>query len=486
MPLARIVTAAALLCAAAPSYTQSHAQSATAPKPAAAAALIAGAADKIGGLDALRAVRTLRLEYTTTWFRHNFAPTPSGGETPSSVERNVDQRDYERPTWRQVRGFSATQNMVNIITDTVAQSSFNGNTRALHPAYLDERAELFLMAPERLLPRLHDAATAGKARIIPDTTVGGVRVRGVRAELDGRVVTAWINHNGWLTAMRIRAGQPLDFGIGAWGVMDVDVTYARWAATQGVGFPGYIGIARVGRPYKELFINAVVPNAPLAADSVVVPDSIRRSFAAIGGKAMSDVPVPTVVADSFGLAALPPQAGALGAVRLDGCWLVLGAGADQGSMGRLAAALGLEAGPARGGADGRLAVVIPNASAGSAGGVAWATSRGYKAFVPPGARNLVRALHKQQGAAEKGIVAVNDGAWHKIAGDSVWMEPLDVPDQPAAMLIWVPRLKWAYLGPGTGLVERAAWARLDERGFKPTRVGTARGVSLAVEAARPK
>jgi hypothetical protein len=126
-------------------------------------------------------------------------------------------------------------------------------------------------------------------------------------------------------------------------------------------------------------------------------------------------------------------------------------------------------------------VAVTSASIGTVGGAAAATAAGAKVFVTTRAAPTVRRVHAQQRTTPRNVVTVERGAWHMVAGDSVWTEPLDFPDADGAMLIWIPRLKWAYAGSFAGAMQlRAALAVLDARGFAPERMGTARGLSRTI------
>lgn len=439
-----------------------------------ARALITRAANHLGGLAALGGVRTLRMQYVTHWYRPSFEANASGIANAGSLELNVDTRDYTRPAWRQYRGNvvagATAPAITNIVADTVAITQTPRGPIPLNATYLAERSELFLMAMERLLPALDSLARAGGALALRDTTVGGTRLHGLRAPIDGREVTLWLDDNAFIAGVRVRGAQPWDFGLAGYGTMDVDAWLAQWRMAGGVAFPGHIRILRVGQPYKELFIQSIDVNPAVAADSFSVSDSMRAVFVATSRKAMFDVPIPAVRLDSNGVAAFGPPQVMQGALRLKDGWLVIGAGADSLVMRRAAEALG----PARG------AVAVTTASLSVAGGAPAADRLGFDIIVPTGAQALVRAAYRQQASTPKRLKQVNAGAWQMIAGDSVWIEPVQVPDFPGASLIWVPRLSYAYLATGPGAMQtRAGLAQLDKRGFRPTRIGTVRALSRA-------
>jgi hypothetical protein len=273
---------------------------------------------------------------------------------------------------------------------------------------------------------------------------------------------------GFPAGARIHAAQPLDFGLAGFGAMDIDVWFAQWRFVSGVAFPGHVRVLRMGQPYKELFVQSVVANGPAPADSFAVSDSLRRVFAAEGGKATFDIPIPAVRPDSTGIVTFGPAQVMQGAVRLKSGWLVLGTGADSLVVRRALEALGSDKG----------AAVVIGATVASTGGAPAADRRGLDVYVPRAAEALTRRMYRQQGARPARLKPIGAGAWTQVAGDSVWMESLTVPDVPGAVLVWVPRLSWAYVGPVAGALQfRAALAALDRRGFAPARIGTLQSLS---------
>jgi len=435
-------------------------------------ALVRAAADHLGGLAALSGIRTVRLEYVTHWYRPSFAPTVSGIANAGSLEFNVDTRDYSRPAWRQLRGGRPTATpapgITNLVVDSVAIAITPRGELPLNATYLAERDEVFLQAPERLLPLLDSLARHGGTLTRRDTVIADVPLIGLGATFGARETTLWLDRSAFVVGIRVRAAQPLDFGLAAYGVMNVDAWFSQWRGANGVMFPGHIRIRRAGEPYKELFVQAIAVNPTVPADSFAVSDSARAGFAASGARAMFDVPIPPARPDTLGIVTFGPPQVMQGAVRLRDGWLFVGAGADSLVMRRAVEATGAVRG----------AVIVPSTTAAAAGGAPAAERLGLDVLVPAGTMGLVRAIYRQQGLPMRRVVGIDEGAWQVIAGDSVWVEPVAVPDVPGATLIWVPRLHWAYLSVGAGVMQtRAALALLERRGFQAAHLGTVRAMS---------
>ena len=120
------------------------------------------------------------------------------------------------------------QQIVDIVNDSVAIRQMpNGIWSSLSIAYVDERHELFAIAPERILLLARDAADLKLGR---DTTIDGVPTARLTATVDRYAMTIFIRRgDGLLAVSRFRAAQPNDFGLTEWGEMEVETWYSRWA-----------------------------------------------------------------------------------------------------------------------------------------------------------------------------------------------------------------------------------------------------------------
>jgi hypothetical protein len=69
----------------------------------------------------------------------------------------------------------------------------------------------------------------------------------------------------------------------------------------------------------------------------------------------------------------------------------------------------------------------------------------------------------------------------RIGGDSLWIEPIDYPDAPGSLYIYVPSLRWAYSGFAGSLLQfEYLQARLKARGWAVDRVGSLRGIAVPI------
>jgi hypothetical protein len=68
-------------------------------------------------------------------------------------------------------------------------------------------------------------------------------------------------------------------------------------------------------------------------------------------------------------------------------------------------------------------------------------------------------------------------------GDSLWVEPIDYPDAPGALIAWLPSARWVYSGMAASPLNfDLMMARARERGWTVERYGSLRGVAIPAPA----
>jgi hypothetical protein len=117
--------------------------------------------------------------------------------------------------------------------------------------------------------------------------------------------------------------------------------------------------------------------------------------------------------------------------------------------------------------------------------VAWLASHRVLVEVAPGAAPFVDAVLRGHSIAAGGHAPVMRGRWLRVGGDSLWLEPIDFPDAPGALIAYVPSLEWVYSGLAANPLNLdLVLARAKERGWRASRVGTARAVAAPLAPAR--
>ncbi|HVX89632.1 MAG TPA: hypothetical protein VG940_11925 [Gemmatimonadales bacterium] len=449
------------------------------PDPA-AKAFIDTALARMGGRDAVARVQRVRREMLTTWQRTGFRNEPYA-DAPS-YELHTDIRDYGLRAWRNTRKFSLTPGgpqIVDIVRDTVAiRQGPNGVWAPLNIAYVDELREIFAIAPEHLLLVASEAPDLALGR---DTTIDGGAVARVTATVEGHRVTMFFRKGDGLLAMtRFHAAQPNDFGLVQWGAMDVETWYSRWARFPvGAALPTQIDQMRLGRPYKRMTVLSAAFDTVTTAETFAISDSLRDAYFATATKPMHDLPLDSAKVvegtyASFGAFGTPP-----GAVKIGGRWVLFEAG-----QAGLSAERSLDWLARTDAATPVAAAILTQTSAGN-GGVTVLGRRRIATWIAPGAKPFVDRMLGNTGIAGTTPTVVARAQWLRVGTDSLWLEPIDLPDAPRTMLVYSPTLKWAYNTAAAAPLQQQYLLRiLRGRGWAVEKVGHARAISVAAPASR--
>ncbi len=433
-----------------------------------AVAVIDTSIEHMGGAAALRALTRVRLEMMTQWQRTSFDSRPYT-DLPS-YERHTDQRNYSIPAWRNYRRFafgSGWREITDVVRDSVAIRQSNGAWAPLNVAYVDERNELFTFAAERVLLA---AREAGDLKAMADTTIGTVPHARVSATVGGYPTTLFFRRNDGLLAMvRYLAAQPNDFGLVPWGRMEVELWYSKWTpGPGGVSLPWQWDVRRVGKPYKRMTVLAFTLDTA-AADSFAVTDSLRSAFFATANRPMQDIQPDSAKAIQPGLVRFGAFGFPMGAVKVGKSWLLLEAGQAEVNAQRAMDWL------ARNQAEGKVAGAVLSMPSGSNGGVVYLSQQQTPLYVGPGASPFVGTILRNHGRSLARSSEIAKGQWIRMSGDSVWVEPVDLPDSPASLLVYVPSLKWAYSGTATSpLHQRYLLEKLKTHGWPVEKLGSLR------------
>ena len=73
----------------------------------------------------------------------------------------------------------------------------------------------------------------------------------------------------------------------------------------------------------------------------------------------------------------------------------------------------------------------------------------------------------------------------RVGGDSLWLEPMDLPDLPGALVAYAPSLEWVYSAAAANPLQLdLILARAREKGWRVSRFGSARGATSPLPPAR--
>jgi hypothetical protein len=162
-------------------------------------------------------------------------------------------------------------------------------------------------------------------------------------------------------------------------------------------------------------------------------------------------------------------------VKLGQRWVLLEAGQAPLSVERAAAWL------AEADSGATIAAAYVTTPTGNNGGAAWLAAQKIPVHAGAGAMPFLATILRNHRALPGTASAVTRAQWRLVDGDSVWVEPIDYPDAPGSLLLYVPSLRWAYSGMAAAPLQvEYLMRRLRERGFEVERFGSLRGMNTAI------
>jgi glyoxylase-like metal-dependent hydrolase (beta-lactamase superfamily II) len=238
-------------------------------------------AEAIGGLDRLRALRSVRVEET-------------GGEYLVSTVTRADAPPklivQTMTTLRSARDTAMRRTMTQIIPmragritgTTVANrgvvASFRGPSLVPGGTFDAMVAtEELRLSPESALLTALDAADV---RLTRDTVFGEVRHRVVAFTLEGAPVRLFIDAASHVpTRVELTRAYPTNVFWAMWGDLRFLTTWSGWALEpSGLWYPRQRTVTLNGAPFREYVVASLELDAAESADSISIPDSVRAAF----------------------------------------------------------------------------------------------------------------------------------------------------------------------------------------------------------------
>jgi len=103
--------------------------------------------------------------------------------------------------------------------------------------------------------------------------------------------------------------------------------------------------------------------------------------------------------------------------------------------------------------------------------------------VTPGAATAMSKTLANWKQPQSVAMVLSKPQWLRIGADSVWVETIDLPDYPGALIAYVPSLRWVYSGLAvTPLYFDMVVARIRERGWAADRIGSIRSLTQTIPA----
>jgi hypothetical protein len=231
----------------------------------------------------------------------------------------------------------------------------------------------------------------------------------------------------------------------------------------------------VGRPYKRITVLAMAFDTVATADSFAVRDSLRTAFLATARKPMYDLPLDSAKIVEGRFATFGAFGTPVGAVKVGRHWLLLEAGQAPLSTERAAAWL------AKAEPGAVIASAWVTAPTPANGGAAWLAAQRTPVYGGPGAMPFLTTILRNHRERTSAASVVSRAQWRMVDGDSVWVEPMDFPDAPGSLLLYVPSLRWVYSGMAVAPLQvDHVMRRMRERGWTVERLGSMRAISVPV------
>ena len=255
---------------AAPSLS-AHAQS------GGAKAIIEAAAQAMGGMGALRAIKNQVIESEGKQFDSSSTPQPLGPTRQISTFRYTLTRDLTQARMRvewdarnsarneSIRYLEVIDGNIGLLREGEANTA---KTSRLHPGRLATRMREEKRAPAKLLLI---AASQKNLRRLADAEVGGRNNQVLSFTDSGDEFRIYLDAKSHLPSqVEILEDDPLE------GDSSYVLRYGDWRKVDGVTTPFRLRYELNGRALQEEQVKSVRHNVTLAADAFAVPDSIRN------------------------------------------------------------------------------------------------------------------------------------------------------------------------------------------------------------------
>lgn len=279
--------------------------------------LVEAAAKAMGGIEKLRAIKSLQFDALGHWNRLEQSERPEGPWLVS-YDSVSEMRDLEKQRLRQVAqgdGFSpfGKNKATMIIADNVAAIELNGRVIPFTMAQVQDAEEWLAFGPERIL---FTALEAKDLHLERDTVLQGVAHRVVAFTWKDSPVRLFLNaHTALPTAVESSRPHPFDIFWGIWGNFPSRTYFSFWTLERdGLRYPHQWDNERNGQSYRTLTITGIKFNVELPADAFQIGEEVKQAFALRGRMTINDLPL--------GLPNQQPQEIAKDVVQIRGRWNV--------------------------------------------------------------------------------------------------------------------------------------------------------------------
>ena len=254
--------------------------------------LLGAAATAMGGLEKLRALKSLQLEAIGHWNLLEQSERPEGPWLVT-YDQVTEWRDYEHNRLRQTSKtrrpdspeWSSDFNL--IVADSVAMAESEGRKFPFTMAQVQDAEEWLAFSPERVLLT---ALNASDLHSESDTFIQNVPHRVVAFTWKDAPVRLYLNANTSLpTAIELVRSHPYDMFWSVWGNFVSRTYFSFWTLEHnGLHYPRQWDNERNGQPYRTLTITNLKQNPEMPKDAFTISDEVNKGFATRGTLKIKD------------------------------------------------------------------------------------------------------------------------------------------------------------------------------------------------------
>jgi hypothetical protein len=253
----------------------SHAQAGDAPR------VLRESAEAIGGVDRLRALKSVRVEeiggeYMVSTITRTDAPPKLIAQSLTTLRSMGDSA--LRRTMSQAVPMRAGRFTGTTVANRGAAATVRGSSLSAAATFDGMTAiEELRLSPESVLLTALDASDV---RLTRDTSLGGVSHRVIGFTMDGAPVRIYIDAaSHFPTRVELTRAYPTNVFWAMWGDLRFVTTWSAWALeAAGVWYPRQRTVTLNGAPFREYVVTALELDAAVAPDSIAIPDSVRAAF----------------------------------------------------------------------------------------------------------------------------------------------------------------------------------------------------------------
>ena len=246
------------------------------------------AADAMGGIDRLQALKAVRLKAVGHRYMREQSERPAGPWFLDyfQIDEIRDLQQNRLREERQSRGCDSTRcwqsaqwsNSITIVADGTAAEAHDGELQPASAARVQDAEERLAFAPERMLVL---ALAAPDLRLEPDVQLHGYEHHVLAFTSRGMPARIFVSSQSNVpVAVEWTRARPYDLYWSGWGDVTTRVTYGYWMLERGgLHYPRAWTAESNGQPDWTWMINELTLDPVVTDEQLSIPQSVRTQFA---------------------------------------------------------------------------------------------------------------------------------------------------------------------------------------------------------------